>query len=214
VCARAVEQRSRKPPGGRFPVHRAAVPVSLPLWMRTALLAATAAVVFAVVSATAADAGSSPWGAYLAPGAACPGAEDVGASPQVQKRAMLCLVNWTRRRAGLRSLHWSRMLANAAGSKADVIAHCADFSHHPCGTRWPAAVIHTRYKVWGENLYFGSRPIASPRSAVLAWLESPEHRAILLGRPWRDLGVTVQRARALGGDARVSIWVLEVAGRV
>jgi uncharacterized protein YkwD len=182
--------------------------------MRTALLAATAAVVFAVVSATTANAGSSPWAAYLAPAPACRGSDDVSASPQLQKRAMLCLINWTRRHAGVRSLRWSRTLADAAGSKADIIASCADFSHHPCGTRWPAAATRqTRYDIWGENLYYGGRPLSSPRSALLAWLESPEHRAILFGRSWRDLGATVQRARALDGNTRVIIWVLEVAGR-
>ena len=93
------------------------------------------------------------------------------------------------------------MLAHAAGSKADIIARCGDFSHHPCGTRWPAAATRqTRYDIWGENLYYGSEPISSPRSALLAWLESPEHRAILFGRAWRDLGVTVHRARSLDGN--------------
>ena len=183
--------------------------------MRTALLAATAAVVFAAFSvhaATGADA--SPWLPYVAPLAACPGSDDVSSAPKAQKRAMMCLVNWTRGHIGLRRLRWSKTLAYAAGSKADTIARCGDFSHHPCGTRWPAMTTQKRrYSIFGENLFYGSKPIASPRAALLAWLESPEHRAILFGRPWRDLGVTVHYARALGGNLRVSIWVLEVAGR-
>ena len=40
-----------------------------------------------------------------------------------------------------------------------------------------SATRQHRYDIWGENLFYGSRPIASPRSALLAWLESPEHRA-------------------------------------
>jgi uncharacterized protein YkwD len=182
--------------------------------MRTALLAATAAVVFTAVGATTATGASRPWSAYLAPPGVCAGGDDAGVPARVQKRAMLCLVNWTRRHAGLGRLRWSRMLANAAGSKADVIASCGDFSHFPCGTRWPAtATRRGPYSVWGENLFYASRPVATPRAALLAWLESPEHRAILFGRVWRDLGVTVQYARALGGNPRVSIWVLEVGGR-
>lgn len=183
--------------------------------MRTALLAATAATLFlAAVSVTAASAESAPWAAYLAPPTACSGSEDVGAPVAAQKSAMLCLVNWTRKHAGLRRLRWSRMLAHAAGSKADIIATCGDFSHHPCGARWPAsATRQTRYDVWGENLYFGTRTVSSPRVALLAWLESPEHRAVLFGRAWRDLGVTVRPARTLAGNTSGSIWVLEVAGR-
>jgi uncharacterized protein YkwD len=184
--------------------------------MRTALLAATVAVLFALAVATARaeSAGESPWVSYLAPPSACPGADDVGAAAPLQKRAMLCLVNWTRSRARLRRLRWSKVLANAAGSKADIIVNCGDFSHHPCGTRWPAAAVRrSPFDIWGENLYYGSRPLASPRAALLAWLESPEHRAVLFGRAWRALGVTVHAARALGGNAGISVWVLEVAGR-
>src|SRR5690348_15302412 len=123
---------------GRLPQQAAAALVSLPPRMRTALLAATAAVVFAAATATTATAGGSPWAAYLAPPSACASADDVQAALHLQKRALICLVNWTRRHVGLRTLRWSKMLADAAGSKADIIANCGDFSHYPCGTRWPA----------------------------------------------------------------------------
>ncbi len=198
----------------RLRLHAAACHVSLPPWMRTALLAATAAALIAAATATTATAGMSPWAAYLAPPSACASADDVRAAPQVQKHALVCLVNWTRRHAGLRRLQWSKLLANAAGSKADIIASCGDFSHYPCGTRWPAqATKRNPFDIWGENLYYSGHTVATPRSAVLAWLESPEHRAILFGRPWRAIGVTVHRARSLGGNPAVAIWVLEVAGR-
>jgi len=195
-------------------LQAAAARVSLPPWMRTALLAATAAAVIAAATATTATAAGSPWAAYLAPPATCAAADDVRAAPSLQKRALVCLVNWTRRHAGLRALRWSKMLANAAGSKADVIVSCGDFSHYPCGTRWPAqATKRNPFDIWGENLFYGGHTIATPRSALLAWLESPEHRAILFGRLWRAVGVTVHRARSLGGNPGVAIWVLEVAGR-
>ena len=182
--------------------------------MRAALLAATAAALLAVVLAAPASGGLSPWAAYVAPAAACPGSDLTIAAADVEKRAMTCLVNWTRKRAGLRSLRWSRTLANAAGSKADIIASCNDFSHHACGSRWPASnTQHRPYDIWGENLYYGVRYISSPRAALLAWLESPEHRAVLFGRPWRDLGIMYRVVPSLRGSHRVAIWVLEVAGR-
>ena len=182
--------------------------------MRAALLAATAAVLFAVVPAASASGGSSPWAGYVAPVAACPGSELTVASAVVEKHAMTCLVNWMRRRAGLRSLRWSSTLANAAGSKADIIAACDDFSHYACGSRWPASSTRRRpYDVWGENLYYGVRYISSPRAALLAWLESPEHRAVLFGRPWHDLGIMYRVVPRFRGSHRVTIWVLEVAGQ-
>lgn len=182
--------------------------------MRTALLAATAAVLLAVAAPVALSARSASWAAYVAPSATCPGADDPAATPRVQKRAMLCLVNWTRQHAGLRTLRWSRLLANAAGSKADVIAKCGDFSHHPCGAIWPTnAARRTGYSIWGENLYYGSAPVSTPRAALIAWLESPEHRAVLFGPSWRDLGATVHPSRHIVTARLVSVWVLEVAGR-
>jgi len=182
--------------------------------MRVALLAATAAALLAVVPAATASGGSSPWAAYVAPAAACPGSDLTIAAAGVEKRAMTCLVNWMRRRAGLRSLRWSRTLANAAGTKADIIAACDDFSHYACGSRWPASSTkQRRYDIWGENLYYGVRYISSPRSAFLAWLESPEHRAVLFARPWHDLGIMYRVVPNLRGSHRVAIWVLEVAGR-
>ena len=71
----------------------------------------------------------------------------------VQQRAMRCLVNWARARAGLRRLEWSRALAEAATTKAKTIASCDDFSHHPCGVRFPAVASRScGFDVWGENL--------------------------------------------------------------
>jgi uncharacterized protein YkwD len=128
---------------------------------------------------------------------------------------MACLVNWTRRMIGARQLSWSRRLANVADVKARVVIQCGDFSHYPCGTRWPAAAA-TTYRVWnvfGENLYTGNYWLRTPRAAMLAWLESPEHRAVLFGRSWSRFGVSVVVAPKLIGASNMSLWVLEVAGR-
>jgi len=178
--------------------------------MRATLLAATAVVVV-VVASSAAFAGTSPWSAYVAPAGAC--SPDVGV-PAARSHVMVCLVNWMRHRAGLPPLHWSPLLWRAAGSKAGVIATCGDFSHRACGTRWPAsAALQRRSDRWGENLFYGDSRVASPRAALLAWLESPLHRAVLFGRPWRDIGVTVRAAPSFAGHPSIRIWVLEVAGR-
>ena len=44
------------------------------------------------------------------------------------------------------------------------------------------------------------------------WLHSPPHRANLLGRSWRDLGIAYERGRMFGYDG-VSLWVLQVGRR-
>jgi uncharacterized protein YkwD len=185
--------------------------------MKAVLLATAAAVSFAFALAAPASGASSrsPWAAYLAPRGACPNANTALGSPVAQTRAMVCLINWTRRHAGLRQLRWSPRLASAADVKARVVVSCGDFSHYPCGTRWPAANTRfgRRWNIFGENLYFGNLWLRSPRAAMLAWLESPEHRAVLFGRSWRNLGVGMLQASSFDGAQAVSLWVLEVAGR-
>ena len=183
--------------------------------MKAVLLATVVVVVLVVAPDASASRTAAPWAAYLAPAAACPDSGNAAASSAAQLRAMTCLINWTRRQIGVRPLIWSRRLAGAAETKARVVVECGDFSHYPCGTRWPAAAAigPRRWDVWGENLYVGNLWLRSPRAAMLAWLESPEHRAVLFGRAWRNLGVSVLRAPSLIGASGVSLWVLEVAGR-
>ena len=132
--------------------------------MRTALLAATAAVLFAVVSVTAASADVDLVGRLPRTGDGMRRLRRRQPRQPSSRRARCSASSTGRgRHAGLRQLRWSRLLADAAGSKADIIASCGDFSHHPCGTRWPAsATRQTRYDIWGENLYYGHQDHREP----------------------------------------------------
>lgn len=183
--------------------------------MRIPLVLAAVFAALVISSSASASRQSSPWAVYLAPKGACPHAGDGRASAVTQQRAMACLINWMRRRIGTRQLSWSPRLATVAEAKAQVVIQCGDFSHYPCGTRWPssAATASRAWNVWGENLYAANLWLRTPRAAMLAWLESPEHRGILFGRSWTRLGVSVQRGANLIGRNDMSLWVLEVAGR-
>ena len=50
-----------------------------------------------------------------------------------------------------------------------------------------------RVRSWraGENIAWGRGERATPREIVRAWMESPPHRANVLGRSFRELGVGV-----------------------
>jgi uncharacterized protein YkwD len=65
---------------------------------------------------------------------------------------------------------------------------------------------------FGENLAWGQGDIGSPLSTLGLWLNSPPHRANLLGRGWRDLGIAVQRG-SMFGRGSVSLWVTEFGRR-
>ena len=182
--------------------------------MRVVLILAVIVAALVVGSGASASSQSSPWSAYLAPARACPHAGDGQASAAIQQQSLACLINWMRRRIGVRRLSWSARLATVADAKAHIVIQCGDFSHTPCGLRWPtaAATAKRAWNVWGENLYVGNLWLRTPRAAMLAWLESPEHRVVLFGRAWTRLGVSVQRAQTLAGGTDMSLWVLEVAG--
>ena len=183
--------------------------------MRVVLLLAAVVAALVVGSGASASPKASQWVRYLAPASACPHAGDGQASAVQQQESMACLINWMRSRIGARRLAWSPRLATVADAKAHVVIQCGDFSHYPCGARWPTltATAPRAWNVWGENLYVGNLWLRTPRAAMLAWLESPEHRTILFGRSWTRLGVSVQRAPTLAGGSDMSLWVLEVAGR-
>ncbi len=160
-----------------------------------------------LVAGRAEGAGSSA-DAYLAPGRACSGADDVAAPAAVQAGAIVCLVNRARSRDGLRVLTSRRVLARAAALKGRAIASCGELSHAPCGTEPAAQVRKTGYRFtrFGENIYTGPWGRVSARQVVRAWLESPAHRANLLRPAYRELGVAPARADDILGNGESVLW--------
>ena len=127
------------------------------------------------------------------------------------------LANATRAQDGLPALHRSRALDRSALMKVDEIRSCGSFSHTPCGTSFArtfqqTGYLHGRVRV-GENIYWGSGRLGTPAGAISAWLHSPPHRANLLGRGWRDMGVGVERVPSIFGASDVSIVVLQFGRR-
>ena len=43
----------------------------------------------------------------------------------------------------------------------------------------------------GENLAWGTERLATPRETVVAWMNSPGHRANILKRRFREIGIGV-----------------------
>jgi uncharacterized protein YkwD/stress response protein SCP2 len=102
---------------------------------------------------------------------------------------VVALTNAARGRAGLPSLAVDPPLTAAAQ------AHCADmvardfYSHTaPDGTQpWDrAAAAGCRRRRIGENIACGQR---SPAEVVEGWMNSPSHRANILGRDFTHLGI-------------------------
>jgi uncharacterized protein YkwD len=136
---------------------------------------------------------------YLAPGGYCGGN---------RVHVMLCLHDYARHQAGLPSLHASAALMRAARAKSADIARCG-FSHSACGHAFSYRADWAGYH-WtrlGENIAFGTGPLASARAIFSAWLRSAEHRANILDPAFRDVGVGSCPGAVAGASAR--FWVAE-----
>ncbi|MGH3029302.1 MAG: CAP domain-containing protein [Gaiellaceae bacterium] len=115
--------------------------------------------------------------------------------------AVVKRVNAVRRNHGLRPLRVEGGLTSAADRHAGSMGRTGYFRHELYtpwrSRRWNEFGRWIRwfypgpgYRSWsaGENLAWGA-PRITARQTVRAWLRSPGHRANLLKRSWRDVGV-------------------------
>ena len=182
--------------------------------MRTVSVAVAGLTAIVLLAANA-PAGAAPTD-YLAPPGTCAGSTDAQARVDVHRRALVCLINWARRRAHLRPLAPHPALSRAAAAKGARIVSCGEFSHEPCGTPATAPTVAAgyRFRFWAENLYWGSQGLGTPRAAMEAWLLSPPHREHVFARSVRDAGIGRVHAPAFAGASDVTVWVLELGLRL
>jgi hypothetical protein len=151
-----------------------------------------------------------PWREWLADERTCPGGDDRTASPDAQVHVMVCLVNFARIRQGVQPLALSGVLNVASAAKAMDIVRCRDFSHAACGKDPNQVAIDIGYSgSFGENIYAADDPVAAPKDALDAWLNSPHHRENLFHPEWRTTGVGVLRGADLGDIQDGTVWVNE-----
>jgi uncharacterized protein YkwD len=147
------------------------------------------------MAALALAAGASPANAQVCHGA---DAHPEAASRDALNSATLCLINRTRKARGRRAVSANRRLALAAERHAFDMVRRSYFSHDsPSGADFVDRIRRTGYmrgsRGWslGENLAWGSQHLGTPRSIVAAWMRSPGHRANLLRRGFKEIGVGV-----------------------
>lgn len=120
--------------------------------------------------------------------------------------ATLCLLNRVRSRAGLPPLRLNRRLSRAARRHSRDMVRRRYFAHDSLDGRSPFQRMRaTRYvprnAAWllGENIGWGSGSLARPASLVRAWMHSPGHRANILNRRFRDVGIGIAVGAPVGG---------------
>jgi uncharacterized protein YkwD len=130
------------------------------------------------------------------------------------RAAIVCLHNQIRGQRGLGTLKGNTRLRKAAeGHSADMVRK-GFFEHTtPSGTTMVDRILRARFVrpsdgwLLGENLAWGTGALATPRGAVDAWMNSPAHRANVLKRGYREVGVGIALGIPTGDDPGVTYTV-------
>jgi uncharacterized protein YkwD len=139
-------------------------------------------------------------GAFLAlPAAAALACVGAQSSPNTVSdhdydRAVECLVNEQRAAAGLRAVRHDARLARAAVRFSTAMVRQGFFAHiSPQGSTPGDRARAAGYSggAPGETIGWGVGALATPAAIVQGWLESPPHRAIVLGAGFRRIGLGV-----------------------
>jgi uncharacterized protein YkwD len=128
-----------------------------------------------------------------------------GASANSKTIRMLQAVNSVRAQNGLPKLHYSRSLAHSAHSYSRQMMRSGYFGH--------ASRIHAsrRFRTLGEIIEYrrGGRPAVG--GTLRDWLNSPEHRSIIMSHSFSSAGAGYVRGRFHGH--RSVIWVMHFGHR-
>jgi uncharacterized protein YkwD len=140
--------------------------------------------------------------------AACPNADITPNAGNLDavRAALVCLHNQIRARNGLPLLTDNAKLRRAAeGHSADMV-RASYFEHTtPSGTTMVDRILAAGYvradQGWllGENLEWGTGSLATPRGAMDAWMNSPGHKANILKRGYRHMGIGISLGIPVAG---------------
>ena len=149
----------------------------------------------------AASAEASSGSCKIAGVAAAANALPTRATLSASRRATLCLLNRERAQRGLRPFRLSMSLSQASVRHSRDMGRKRFFEHGDFVARILAAHYVTRHQAWslGETIAWGTGSLGTPAQTVRAWMHSPGHRANILSRRFRDIGIGI----ALGAPAEV-----------
>jgi len=154
--------------------------------------------------------------------AACAGIRAVPTAGNLAaaRTSTLCLLNAQRTRHRMHPLRENpRLEAAADGHARDMVKHDY-FSHDtPAGVTFLDRILGHGYvnlhQAWsvGENIAWGTGPLATPVATVNAWMHSPEHRANILQRSFRDIGIGVAAGDPASGGLSGATYATDFGRR-
>ena len=125
------------------------------------------------------------------------------------ERSLLAAVNEVRAAHDLRPLRVDPNLVSAARAHSAALIRDDVFTHGAFASR--LARHGARGPAFGENLAWGTGSLASARSMVQSWLDSPGHRANLLRPGWTRVGIGL-RVGSFLGYAGATVATADFAG--
>jgi uncharacterized protein YkwD len=160
--------------------------------------------------------------APAASAATCPHDADLATALSLQDRraALLCVIDAERAARGLPAVRESAQLTQAAQGHADDMVTRRFFAHvtpggSTLGDRVRATGYLRRRSDWelGEAIAWAQQPLDTAASLMRAWLASPPHRAIILDRRFREVGIGVAPGLTDGSGLAGATAVLDFGFR-
>ena len=136
------------------------------------------------------------------------------------QHAVVCMMNKMRRHHGRHGLRAKRSLeksgtrhsrymrrhrcfSHQCRGEKDLVGRVKDTSYLPCGCSWRL----------GENIARGEGGRGTPAAIVRAWMHSPAHRAEILSRRLRDVGVGVIWGTKRNRRAKVATFTADFGSK-
>jgi uncharacterized protein YkwD len=121
------------------------------------------------------------------------------------ERQAIDALNHVRHAHGLPALRVAKSLNRSSGGYAQRMLRRDYFGHGP------RIRVASGFRSAGETLAWHGGRNPRPRRTVRRWMASPSHRAILLSRSFRWIGMGIARGRL--GSRVVTAWVAHVGAR-
>jgi uncharacterized protein YkwD len=127
-------------------------------------------------------------------------------------------INEVRANHGLHALRLAPGLRTIAQNHSDGMVKHDYFAHtSPTGSTLYHRVLTSNFQTYGEwwageNLAWGTGTIGTPRYIVKMWLDSPEHRAIMLAPRYTWIGIGRRVGNFLGHSNAV-VWTADFGHR-
>jgi uncharacterized protein YkwD len=154
--------------------------------------------------------------------ASVPAAAPASVSLNSYEQQLVKCINKERTSRHLAKLRVNAKLVDSARAHSADMGEKQYFDHNsPDGETWSQRIVrhgYTRdgYSTWkaGENIGWGAGLFSSPVAIVDQWMNSSMHRAVILAKDFRDLGVGAVSCDGYGSvDGSVWFFTLDLGRR-